>query len=134
VWSTVGDDPARVVLRSCDDWHESSKRHPFATWPDHYRCSSLVRSDAAASRKGPMSGTTVTVAEDATALVLTITGPLDAAGGRLVHEAAAAALDAGDDRIVEVDLRGATPLTVDGLRALARCAAFGRIRFRFGTP
>jgi hypothetical protein len=72
--------------------------------------------------------------EDATALVLTITGPLDAAGGRLVHEAAAAALDAGDDRIVEVDLRGATPLTVDGLRALARCAAFGRIRFRFGTP
>jgi hypothetical protein len=79
------------------------------------------------------SATTVTVAEDASALVLTITGPLDAAGGALVHEAAAAALDAEDQRVVEVDLRGATPLTVDGLRALARCAAIGRVRFRFGS-
>jgi hypothetical protein len=81
-----------------------------------------------------MSGTTVTVAEDSSALVLTITGPLDAAGGRLVHEAATAALDAEGERIVEVDLRRATPLTVDGLRALAHCAAFGRVRFRFGAP
>ena len=81
------------------------------------------------------TATIVTVAEDATALVLTITGPLDAAGGRLVHDAAAAALDAGSDsRVVEVDLRGATPLTVDGLRALARCAAIGRVRVRFGAP
>jgi hypothetical protein len=79
------------------------------------------------------TATTVTVAEDATALVLTINGPLDAAGGRLVHDAAAAALDAETHRIVEVDLRGATPLTVDGLRALAHCAAFGRVRFRFGA-
>jgi hypothetical protein len=80
------------------------------------------------------TATTVTVAEDATALVLTITGPLDEAGGRLVHDAAAAALDAETNRIVEVDLRGATPLTVDGLRALSHCAAFGRVRFRFGAP
>jgi len=80
------------------------------------------------------NATTVTVAEDSSALVLTITGPLDAAGGRLVHDAAAAALDAEEQRIVEVDLRAAAPLTVDGLRALARCAAFGRVRFRFGAP
>jgi len=80
------------------------------------------------------TATTVTVAEDKTALVLTISGPLDAAGGQLVHDAATAALDADDDRIVEVDLRAAAPLTVDGLRTLSRCAAFGRVRFRFGTP
>jgi hypothetical protein len=80
------------------------------------------------------NATTVTVAEDKSALVLTISGPLDAAGGRLVHDAAAAALDAQDDRIIEVDLRAAEPLTVDGLRALASCAAVGRVRFRFGTP
>jgi hypothetical protein len=92
-----------------------------------------VRVARAATQGAPMAGTTVTVAEDAAALVLTITGPLDAAGGRLVHEAAAAALDAEGDRVVEVDLRGAAPLTVDGLRALASCAAFGRVRFRFGT-
>jgi hypothetical protein len=81
-----------------------------------------------------MGSTTVTVAEQSSALVLTITGPLDAAGGQLVHDAAAAALDAEDGRVVEVDLRGATPLTVDGLRALSHCAAFGRVRFRFGAP
>ena len=81
-----------------------------------------------------MAGTTVRVAEEATSLVLTISGPLDAAGGRLVHDAAAAALDAEGNRTVEVDLRSAAPLTVDGLRALARCAAFGRVRFRFGSP
>ena len=81
------------------------------------------------------SATTVTVAQEEHALVLTIAGPLDAAGGRLVHDAAKAALDAGsDERVVEVDLRAADPLTVDGLRALARCAAVGRIRFRFGAP
>jgi hypothetical protein len=89
-----------------------------------------------------MSATTVTVAEESSALVLTIRGPLDAEGGRLVHDAAAAALDvaatspdtASPQRIVEVDLRDAQPLTVDGLRALARCAEVGRIRFRFGAP
>ncbi|MCU1426544.1 MAG: hypothetical protein JWL83_544 [Actinomycetia bacterium] len=82
-----------------------------------------------------MSATTVTVAEEASALVLTISGPLDAEGGRLVHDAATAALDAdGTQRVVEVDLRHAEPLTVDGLRALARCAEIGRIRFRFGAP
>jgi hypothetical protein len=81
------------------------------------------------------TATTVTVAQEATALVLTISGPLDAAGGRLVHDAATAALDADKtERVVEVDLRAASPLTVDGLRAVARCAAFGRVRFRFGTP
>ena len=81
------------------------------------------------------TATTVTVAQDAHTLVLTIRGPLDAAGGRLVHDAATAALDAGaEQRVVEVDLRAAEPLTVDGLRALARCAAVGRIRFRFGEP
>jgi hypothetical protein len=77
----------------------------------------------------------VTVAEDAAALVLTITGPLDAAGGQLVRDAATAAIDAGNpERVVEVDLRAASPLTVDGLRAVARCAALGRVRFRFGAP
>ena len=82
-----------------------------------------------------VSATTVTVAEEASALVLTISGPLDADGGRLVHDAAAAALETADgDRIVEVDLRAADPVTVDGLRVLARCAVFGRVRFRFGAP
>jgi hypothetical protein len=81
-----------------------------------------------------MSATTVSVAEDASALVLTIRGPLDAEGGRLVHDVATAALDArSDNRVVEVDLRDAEPLTVDGLRALARCAEAGQIRFRFGA-
>ena len=80
-----------------------------------------------------MSGTKVSIAEEPSAIVLTITGPLDAEGGRLVHEATAAAIDADEQRVIEVDLRAAAPLTVDGLRAVARCAAFGRVRFRFGS-
>jgi hypothetical protein len=125
--ATRPDDLARVLLRFRDDRHETRSRHRFATSFGH---------DQRSAGETPMAGnaTTVTVAEDSSALVLTITGPLDAAGGRLVHDAAAAALDAEEQRIVEVDLRAAAPLTVDGLRALARCAAFGRVRFRFGAP
>jgi hypothetical protein len=86
----------------------------------------------AAMRSG---STTVTVAEEESTLVLTITGALDADGADLVQEAAAALIDAdGGARVVEVDLRGAAPLTVDGLRVVARCAALGRVRFRFGAP
>jgi hypothetical protein len=122
-----------VALRFHDDPHWPARRHLFATGvgKDTHRETARFH----CSFPGPgVSATSISVAEDASALVLTITGPLDAEGGRLVRDAAAAALDAGDSRrLVEVDLRSAEPLTVDGLRALAGCAAFGRIRFRFGT-
>jgi hypothetical protein len=82
----------------------------------------------------PVGTTTVTVTEDDSALVLTIGGPLDADGATLVRDAVAALVGAdADGRVVEVDLRNATPLTVDGMRVVSRCAALGRVRFRFGA-
>jgi hypothetical protein len=82
----------------------------------------------------PVGATTVTVTEDDAALVLAISGALDAESAALVRDAVAALIDADTDgRVVEVDLRNAAPLTVDGMRVVSRCAALGRVRFRFGA-
>jgi hypothetical protein len=81
-----------------------------------------------------MGATRVTVGEGDAAIVLTVDGPLDADGGRLVREITeAAVVSRSDDRPIEVDLRAVGRLTVDGLRAIAECAALGPgVRFRLG--
>jgi hypothetical protein len=81
-----------------------------------------------------MGATRVTVGEGVDAIVLTVDGPLDADGGRLVREVTeAAVVSRSDERPIEVDLRGVARLTVDGLRAVAECAALGPgVRFRMG--
>ncbi|HEX5613936.1 MAG TPA: hypothetical protein VFZ83_02165 [Acidimicrobiia bacterium] len=81
-----------------------------------------------------MGATRVTVGDADDAIVLSVDGPLDADGGRLVREVTEAAiLSRSDERPIEVDLRGVARLTVDGLRAIAECAALGPgVRFRMG--
>jgi hypothetical protein len=79
--------------------------------------------------------TTITVGERDGAIVLAVRGPLDAEGGRLVREVAeAAVVSREDDCAVELDLRTVAPLTVEGLRVLAECAALGPgVRFRLAN-
>jgi hypothetical protein len=79
--------------------------------------------------------TTITVGERDGAIVLSVRGSLDADGGRLVREVAeAAVISRDDDRPVELDLRTVSPLTVEGLRVLAECAALGPgVRFRLAN-
>ena len=81
-----------------------------------------------------MGATRVTVGDGDDAIVLTVDGPLDADGGRLVREITEAAIvSRSDERPIEVDLRSVARLTVDGLRAIAECASLGPgVRFRMG--
>lgn len=78
---------------------------------------------------------TVTVRAEPPGLVLSVRGVLDAEGGRLLQEAAVAALRSlGVRRGLTLDLRDVDHWTVDGLQALSRCAQLvPGVVFRLGA-
>ena len=84
----------------------------------------------------PVAAGGLSVQAQADRLVLSVTGPLDAATGGLLKDAVAASGPA-DSGYVVVDLGGVSAVTTEGLRALVVCAGLAarsalELRFRFG--